>query len=324
MNPFTLQRASKIGDATRAVADHKDARFISGGTNLLDLMKLGVETPAHLVDISRLPMSTIEERDGGLRIGANVKNAVLAADPRIRKQYPLLSQALLAGASPQLRNKASVGGNLCQRTRCPYFYNIAMRCNKREPGSGCDAIEGHNRSHAVMGASEHCIATHPSDMAVALEALDATVETVLPDGSPRRIAMADFYRLPGETPHLDNVLGHGEIIVGVTLPPPVPGRQIYRKVRDRASYAFALVSVACIVDSTGGKRNARVTLGGVASKPWRSRRAEELYAAAPDEAAGRRALIDELFREARPQTHNAFKIELGHRAVMASLTEAAQ
>ena len=248
------------------------ARFIAGGTNLLDLMKLQIEAPTHLIDVNGLALDKIEVTpEGGLRIGALVRNTDLAADPRVRRDYGLLARALLAGASGQLRNKATTAGNLLQRTRCPYFYDTNMPCNKRQPGSGCSAIGGFSRSHAVVGVSDACIATHPSDMAVAMRALDATVETVKADASTRRIPIAEFHRLPGDTPQQETVLEAGELITAVTLPKPVGGKHLYYKVRDRASYAFALVSVAAIVQPDG---NGRVALGGVAHKPWRVEAAE--------------------------------------------------
>src|SRR5919108_3098845 len=261
MRPFTYERATDPAAAVAAVS-RAGAKFISGGTNLLDLMRLEIEQPSHLVDISRLPLAGIEElADGGLRIGAQALNSDVAADARVRARYPVLSQALVAGASGQLRNKASIGGNLLQRTRCPYFYDTAAGCNKRVPGSGCSAIGGFNPIHAILGASDACIATHPSDMAVAMTALEAQIELLGADQAVRRVAIGDFYRLPGETPHIETVLGPGEMITGVLLPPPPPGRQVYRKVRDRASYAFALVSVAAVVEAEGGRiRGARIAL----------------------------------------------------------------
>jgi xanthine dehydrogenase YagS FAD-binding subunit len=268
MKAFTYERADSVADAARAVADKPGAKFIAGGTNLLDLMKLEVETPTHLVDVNRLPLAAIEDTpEGGLRIGALVRNSDLAADPRVRKNYPVLSRALLAGASGQLRNKATTAGNLLQRTRCYYFYDVSKPCNKREPGSGCSAIAGFNRIHAIVGASDDCIATHPSDMAVAMQALDAKVETAMPDGSARAIPLAQFYRLPGNTPQLETVLNPGQIITAVTLPPSPKRTQIYRKVRDRASYAFALVSVAAIVEMAGGKIPAARFAFGLAPQP---------------------------------------------------------
>src|SRR5258706_2975954 len=249
MRSFTYERATDAPAAVAAVS-RAGAKFISGGTNLLDLMKLDIEHPSHLVDISRLPLRGIEELpDGGLRIGAQAVNSDVAADARVRTHYPVLSQALVSGASGQLRNKASTGGNLLQRTRCPYFYDPTAGCNKRDPGSGCSAIGGFNRIHAILGASDSCIATHPSDMAVAMTALAAEIELLDADESLRRVVITDFYRLPGDTPHIETVLRPGEMITGVVLPPPLPGRQLYRKVRDRASYEFALVSVAAVVST---------------------------------------------------------------------------
>lgn len=310
MTPFTYHRAKDVADAARLAADHPGARFIAGGTNLLDLMKAGVEQPAHLIDINRTGLDRIEDSDeGGLRIGALVRNADLAAHRRVRSDYEVLSRALLAGASGQLRNKATTAGNLLQRTRCPYFYDVSKPCNKRDPGSGCSAIGGMSRGLAVLGNSEHCIATHPSDMAVGLRVLDARIETIKADGTARTIAMADFHRLPGETPQVETGLEPGELITAVTLPPPVRGRHIYRKVRDRASYAFALVSVAAIVSE--GER--RVALGGVAAKPWRVESAE---------SGGVDDLADALTADARPTDQNAFKLTLLRRTLSAVMTEA--
>jgi xanthine dehydrogenase YagS FAD-binding subunit len=326
MKPFTYERAENAEQAAAAVAVRPDAKFISGGTNLLDLMKLEIEQPTHLVDISRLPLDRIEETaEGGLRIGAQVRNSDLAADPQVRSRYPVLSQALLAGASGQIRNKASTGGNLLQRTRCFYFYNRNMPCNKRSPGSGCAALQGFNRMHAILGASEACIAVNPSDMAVAMAALDARAETVSPDGETRTILIGDLHRLPGTTPDTETTLGHGEMITAVTLPPAPPGRQIYRKVRDRASYAFALVSVAAIVHASGGGiRNARIAMGGVAAKPWRAAEAERALtgAAASDRAytdAAEAALVG-----AQGHGGNDFKIPLAKRTIRHTLAAAVE
>ncbi|TAI66469.1 xanthine dehydrogenase family protein subunit M, partial [Bradyrhizobium sp. Leo170] len=283
MKPFTYERASGLREAAAAVAARPGIKFIAGGTNLVDLMKLEIEQPIHLVDISRLPLRLIEETsEGGLRIGAQVPNSDLAADMRVRTRYPLLSQALLSGASAQLRNKASTAGNLLQRTRCPYFYERGMPCNKRDPGSGCSARGGFNRLHAILGASEACMAVHPSDMAVAMTALDARIETIQSDGRTRVFPLRELHRLPGTTPHIETTLAAGEMITAVILPPPPPGRQLYRKVRDRASYAFALVSVAAIVDVAAGRiRGARIAMGGVAPKPWRSAEGERALAGQP-------------------------------------------
>jgi xanthine dehydrogenase YagS FAD-binding subunit len=325
MRAFTYERVTDPRAAV-AAASRTGAKFISGGTNLLDLMKLEIEQPTHLVDISRLPLKDIEELpDGGLRIGAQVANSDLAADARVRSRYPVLSQALVAGASGQLRNMASVGGNLLQRTRCPYFYYpTAEGCNKRDPGSGCAAIGGYNRMHAILGASDACIATHPSDMAVAMAALEAQIELLGADQSARRVAIADFHRLPGDTPHIDTVLQPDEMITGVMLPPPPPGRQLYRKVRDRASYEFALVSVAAIVATERGTiRGARVALGGVAHKPWRSAEAEAALTGRPATMPTFRAAADAAMAQAVGRGHNDFKIELAKRTLCRTLAQAA-
>jgi xanthine dehydrogenase YagS FAD-binding subunit len=327
MRPFTYERATD-SQAAVAAASNAGAKFISGGTNLLDLMKLEIEHPNHLVDISRLPLKQIEElADGGLRIGAQVTNSDLAANALVRSRYPVLSQALLAGASGQLRNMASVGGNLLQRTRCPYFYDTAAACNKRQPGSGCSAIGGFNRIHAVLGASDACIATHPSDMAVAMTALDAQIELLGTDQAVWRVAIGDFHRLPGDTPHVETVLRPGEMITAVILPASPPGRQLYRKVRDRASYAFALVSVAAIVatDRGGGTiRSARVAFGGVAHKPWRSLEAEAALTGQPATTATFRAAADAAMAHAIGRGHNDFKIELARRTLFRTLAQAAE
>ena len=314
MKSFTYERATTPADAAAACARMQGAKFIAGGTNLLDLMKLQIETPTHLVDVNDLGLDRIEPTpEGGLRIGALVRNTDLAADERVRRDYAVLSRALLAGASPQLRNAATTAGNLLQRTRCPYFYDTNMPCNKRQPGSGCSAIGGFNRHHAIVGQSDACIATHPSDMAVAMRALDAMVETTRPNGSTRTIPIADFHRLPGNTPHIENVLEHGELITAVTLPRSVGGKHVYRKVRDRASYAFALVSVAAIVQRDG---TGAVALGGVAHKPWRVEAAER------EMPRGARAVASVLIRDARPQDDNAFKIPLVERTLASVLAEA--
>jgi xanthine dehydrogenase YagS FAD-binding subunit len=324
MRSFTYERASDIAAAAKA-ASQPGASFIAGGTNLLDLMKVDVERPAHLVDVSHLPLrDVVETQDGGLSIGALVSNADLAADSRVRQRYPVLSQALLNGASAQLRNQATTAGNLLQRTRCPYFYDISMPCNKRQPGSGCSALGGYNRMHAILGASEACIAVHPSDMAVAMTALHAEVEIHTPSDVTRRVPIAELHRLPGQTPEHDTTLAPGELLTAVILPPPPPGRQIYRKVRDRASFAFALVSLAAILDVGGGKvRNARLAMGGVAHKPWTPRDAErELVGAAAQadsfEKAGQAAVKD-----ATGQPHNEFKIALAQRLVARTLGDLA-
>ncbi|GGB41232.1 molybdopterin dehydrogenase [Sphingomonas metalli] len=323
MRLFQYERAAT---PEAAVADclAEDARFIAGGTNLLDLMKLQIETPAKLVDISRLDLGAIEEaEDGGLLIGALVPNSDLAADPRIVARYEVLARALLAGASGQLRNKATTGGNLLQRTRCYYFYDRHTPCNKREPGSGCSAIGGENRILAVLGTSEHCIATHPSDMAVAMRALDATVVTLKRDGDRRRIPLGDFYRLPGDTPQIETVLEPGELITHVALPPAVDGaRHVYRKVRDRASYAFALVSVAGVVRMDQGRiAAAQLAFGGLAPMPWRNAEVEAaLVGQEPSPALFERA-ADILLADARGQGSNDFKIPLARRTLAATLRE---
>jgi xanthine dehydrogenase YagS FAD-binding subunit len=314
MKAFTYERAHSPAEAAAAAVHIDGARFIAGGTNLLDLMKLEIETPAHLIDVNGLALDRIEVTpEGGLRIGALVRNTDLAADERVRRDFGLLSRALLAGASGQLRNKATTAGNLLQRTRCPYFYDTNLPCNKRKPGSGCAAIEGFSRQHAVIGASDACIATHPSDMAVAMMALDATVETMRPDGTPRNIPIADFYRLPGDTPDRETVLAPGELITAVTLPKPAGGKHIYRKVRDRASYAFALISVGAIVQRDG---SGRVALGGVAHKPWR------VVAAETELPRGAKAVTERLFSGAKPTRENAFKLPLVERTLAAVLNEA--
>jgi xanthine dehydrogenase YagS FAD-binding subunit len=325
MRSFSYERATDARAAAAAVS-RPGAKFISGGTNLLDLMKLGIEQPSHLVDISRLPLRDIEEFPGGeLRIGAQATNSEVAADARVRVRYPVLSQALVSGASGQLRNKASIGGNLLQRTRCPYFYDTATGCNKRDPGSGCSAIGGFNRIHAILGASDACIATHPSDMAVAMTALEAEIELLDADGSLRRVAITDFYRLPGDTPHIETVLRPDEMITDVVLPPPPSGRQVYRKVRDRASYEFALVSVAAIVSTDQGTIGAaRVAFGGVAHKPWRSVEAEAALTGRPAAMATYRAAAEEAMRDAVGQAHNGFKIELAKRTLCRTLAQAVQ
>jgi xanthine dehydrogenase YagS FAD-binding subunit len=314
MKPFTYERAHSPTEAAAAATRIQGAKFIAGGTNLLDLMKLQIETPTHLIDVNGLALDKIETTpEGGLRIGALVRNTDLAADERVRRDYSLLSRALLAGASGQLRNKATTAGNLLQRTRCPYFYDTNQPCNKRQPGSGCAAIGGFTRHHAVVGMSEACIATHPSDMAIALRALDAAVETVRPDGTTRSIPIAEFHRLPGDTPHIETALMPGELITAVTLPKPIGGRQIYRKVRDRASYAFALISVGAIVQSDG---TGRVALGGVAHKPWR------VEAAEAELPRGAKAVTAQLLAGAKSTHENAFKLALVERTLGAVLAEA--
>jgi xanthine dehydrogenase YagS FAD-binding subunit len=323
---FTYARATDVDDAVRRIAADPQAKFIAGGTNLIDLMKEDVERPTRLIDITRLPLKNVEEtRDGGVRIGALVPNSDLAYHPLVAQRYPLLASAILAGASQQLRNMASTGGNLLQRTRCYYFYDVTTPCNKREPGSGCSAINGLNRMHAILGTSEACIATHPSDMCVALAALEAMVHVAGPRAW-RAIAFADFHRLAGETPQRDTNLAHGEIITAVELPPRgFAANYTYLKIRDRLSYAFALVSVAAALELEGGLiKEARLALGGVAHKPWRDPAAE---VALRGEAANRTSFAraaDVLLRDARGYAHNSFKIELARRGIVRALTQAAQ
>jgi xanthine dehydrogenase YagS FAD-binding subunit len=314
MRPFTFEQARTPAAAATAAARHPGAKFVAGGTNLLDLMKLEIETPTHLIDVNGLGLDKIEATpDGGLRIGALVRNTDLAADERVRRDYGVLSRALVAGATGQLRNMATTGGNLLQRTRCPYFYDPNTPCNKRAPGTGCGAIGGFSRQHAIVGVSDACIATHPSDMAVALRVLDAIVETIQPDGTARKIPIADFHRLPGDQPQIDTVLKAGELITAVTLPKPVGGAQFYYKVRDRASFAFALVSVAAIVQRDG---TGRVALGGVAHKPWR------VEAAEMEMPNGAQAVVARLLAGARPTEQNAFKLKLVERVLAAILADA--
>lgn len=313
MIAFTYERAQSPAQAAAAVAARPGARFIAGGTNLLDLMKLQIETPVHLVDVNGTGMDTVEPTaQGGLRIGALVRNSDLAAHVRVRRDYGLLTRALVAGASGQLRNMATTGGNLLQRTRCPYFYDPHLPCNKRLPGSGCGALEGFSRQMGVIGTSDSCIATYPGDMAVALRVLDASIQTVSGDGSTRSIPIADFHRSPGDRPQQDNVLQRGELITHVTLPKPLGGRHVYHKVRDRASYAFALVSVAAVVQRDG---SARFAFGGVAPKPWRVEAAEPLL------RDGVKAATRQVFAGARPTPENAFKIALAERTLAAVLVE---
>jgi len=322
MRAFTYERPADMAAALVAIGK-PGARFLGGGTNLLDLMKVEAETPQHLVDVSRLPLAGIADEGDGLRIGATVTNADLAADGRVRERYPLLSRALLNGASGQLRNQATTAGNLLQRTRCYYFYDPSAPCNKRVPGSGCSALKGFNRIHAVLGASDACIAVHPSDMAVALSALDAEVEVQSAAGG-RRIKITDFHRLPGSTPQQDTILADGDLITAVILPPPPAGGQIYRKVRDRASFDFALVSVAAVVETNGNRiRSARVALGGVAHKPWRALEAERQLAGANLSDDSFAAAGEAAVKGAQGRGHNDFKIVLAARTVAHALTEAA-
>ena len=314
MRAFTYERARTPAEAAASAARVQGAKFIAGGTNLLDLMKLQIETPAHLIDVNDLALDQIElTAEGGLRIGALVRNSDLAAHTAVRRDYGVLSRALLAGASGQLRNQATTAGNLLQRTRCSYLYDTNLPCNKRVPGSGCSALDGVSRQHAIVGVSNACIATHPSDMAIAMRVLDATVETVRPSGAGRTIPIADFHRLPGNTPHIETDLEPGELITAVTLPRPVGGQQVYRKVRDRASYAFALISVAAIVQRDG---SGRVALGGVAHKPWRVEAAEH------ELPRGASAVAGGLLAGARTTHDNEFKVLLVQRTLSSVLAEA--
>ena len=314
MKPFTYERATTPANAAAAAVRTPGAKFIAGGTNLLDLMKLEIEAPQHLIDVNGLALDKIEPTpEGGVRIGALVSNTDLASDERIRRDYGVFSRAIVAGASGQLRNKASTAGNLLQRTRCPYFYDTNQPCNKRKPGSGCSAIGGVSRQLGIIGTSEACIATYPSDMAVAMRVLDAKVETVSANGATRAIPIADFHRLPGATPHIETNLAAGELITAVTLPRPIGGTHIYHKVRDRASYAFALVSVAAVIQSDG---TGRVAVGGIAHKPWRIEAAE---AAMPQ---GAKAVASRLLAGATPTHDNAFKVPLVERTLGAVMAEA--
>ena len=318
MRAFTYERPTQVAQATHAAA-RPDAAFIGGGTNLLDLMKLDVERPGHLVDVNRLPLEQVAVLpDGSLRIGALVRNATLAADPHVRRHYAVLSRALLSGATGQLRNKATTAGNLLQRTRCYYFTDTAKACNKRVPGSGCDAIGGYNRIHAILGASASCIATHPSDMAVAMLLLDAVVET-----DARRIRLADLHRMPGSNPEIETSLHPGELIVAVHLPPPLGGRHLYRKVRDRASYAFAAVSVATVVEMRPGRiAQARLAFGGLAHKPWRNHEAERLLVGETPSRALFERVADQVLTGAVGQGGNDYKIPLLRRTLVATLRQA--
>jgi xanthine dehydrogenase YagS FAD-binding subunit len=314
MKPFTYERAQSPAAAAAAAQRWPDAKFVAGGTNLLDLMKLEIEAPRHLIDVNGLALDKIESTpEGGLRIGALVRNTDLAAHERVRRDYGLLSRALLAGASGQLRNMATTAGNLLQRTRCAYFYDTNQPCNKRKPGSGCSAIGGFTRQHAIVGVSDACIATHPSDMAIAMRALDATVETILPNGTKRQIPIANFHRLPGNTPHIETTLQPGELITSVVLPKPLGGTHIYRKVRDRASYAFALVSIGVIVQRDG---QGRVAVGGIAHKPWR------VEAAEAEMRRGAKPVAEGLLADAKPTEDNAFKLTLVERTLSAVLQQA--
>ena len=326
MIPFDYQRATDAAGAVATVSRHRGAVFLAGGTNLVDHMKLGIARPDVLVDVSRLPLDRVEPLpDGGLRIGAGVRNSDLAADPVVRERYPVLSRALLSGASGQLRNLATTGGNLLQRTRCRYFQDVSTPCNKREPGTGCSAIGGWTRYHAILGASEQCVAVHPSDMAVALVALDAVVRVQGPDGE-RAVPMGELHRLPGDEPERDTVLEHGELITAVDLPElPVAARSTYRKVRDRASYAFALVSVAAALAVEDGKvAEVRIALGGVAHKPWRAQRAEQALRDAPATTESFRAAADAELAAAEPLPDNGFKVAMARGALVSVLTELAE
>ena len=325
MNRFGYVRPQSVSEAVQALAAEPGARVIAGGTNLVDLMKYDVARPTRLVDIGRLPLDRIEDTEGGgLRIGALVSNSAVAYDERVEHRYPLLASAILAGASPQLRNAATTGGNLLQRTRCYYFYDAGTPCNKRDPGSGCPAVDGVNRIHAILGASPHCVATHPSDMCVALAALEATVEVTGPKGE-RTIPFADFHRLPGDRPDLDHTLEPGELITAVVLPcQGFAGHHTYLKLRDRLSYAFALVSVAAALELAEGRIvQARLALGGVAHKPWRDAEAERLLVGRAPEAAAFAAAAEQVLRDARGLAHNDFKIELARRAIVRALEQAA-
>ena len=324
MKPFDYVRAESTGAAAEAAGP--GARFIAGGTNLVDLMKLEVERPDRLIDITRIDLGGIEDAPGGgLRIGALATNAEVAAHARVRRAYPALSRALLAGASGQLRNKATTGGNLLQRTRCPYFTDTAQPCNKRVPGEGCAARGGHTRLHAVLGASPHCIATHPSDMAVALRALDATIEVESVDGARRSVEMDDFYRLPGDTPHIETALAPGELITAVHVPTPKGERQIYRKVRDRASYAFALISVAAVMRVDGGRiAQAALAFGGLGTRPWRDPEVDALLTGAEPSAQLFQEAADTLLKSAETHGGDDFKVPLARRVLTAVLEEACQ
>jgi xanthine dehydrogenase YagS FAD-binding subunit len=323
MIPFSYNRATDIAHALRLAGTQ--AKFLGGGTNLVDLMRETVERPAALVDVTGLSDAIEEREDGSLLIGAGVKNSTLASNRAVRTRYPVLARAILAGASAQIRNMATVGGNLLQRTRCTYFYdNVGSRCNKREPGQGCDAIGGFNRIHAILGASDACVATHPSDMAVALTALDARVHISGPGGE-RQVPLTDFYRLPGDRPDIETVLQPGDLIIAVALPAlELAAHSTYRKVRDRASYAFALVSVAAALEVSDGRvSDVRLALGGVAHKPWRATRAEALLRNGPATAEAFRAAAQAELADARPLNDNGFKIELAARTVTAVLAELA-
>ena len=325
MNSFSYQRAVNVADAVEDINTKNKAKFIAGGTNILDLMKVNVERPEHLTDLTRLPLTEIENtEDGGLRLGALATNAVTAWNEQVQQYYPLLSKAILAGASAQLRNMATNGGNLFQRTRCYYFYDTATPCNKREPGSGCSAINGYNRIHAVLGTSEHCIATHPSDMCVALAALDAKVNVTGTKGD-RVVDFADFHRLPGDQPELDNNLQPGDLVTSIDLPAKTFSKVQYLKLRDRQSYAFAIVSVAAAIELEGGTiKEIRMALGGVAHKPWRDKSAEAMMIGKTPTKENFRLLAETVLATAKGYSYNTFKIELAKRAIVRAFTEALQ
>jgi xanthine dehydrogenase YagS FAD-binding subunit len=329
IRPKDSTEAVALAAKTRTAQQGAEVRFIAGGTTLIDLMKLNVETPVQLIDINHLPLDQIELlSDGGLKIGATVRNSDLAHHSIVQQKYPVLSQALLSGASTQLRNRATTAGNILQRTRCAYFRDTAMPCNKREPGTGCAAITGSNRTLAILGTSEHCVATNPSDMCVAMVALDATIHVEGPKGS-RAIPIGDFHLLPGETPQRETVLEPGDLITHVTLPPPsvlgVGNKQLYLKLRDRASYEFALASAAVVISITGGNvTHARIALGGVGTKPWRSPEAEAALTGQPATEANFRKAAEAALREAKPQSKNGFKIELAKRCLAHALQVAAR
>lgn len=324
MRPFKYTRAAETAKAVEAISKNKNARFLAGGTNIVDLMKEDVARPDELVDINRLSFDQIKATSGGVSLGALAKNTETANHPLVRQNLPLLSQAILAGASGQIRNMATNGGNLNQRTRCTYFYDTAMPCNKREPGTGCGAMEGINRMHAVFGWSEKCVAVHPSDMCVALAALDANVKVQGADGKTRSIAFADYHRLPGDSPELDNNLKHDDLITEIEIPKNnFAANSYYLKVRDRASYAFALVSVAAALDISGGKiKDARIALGGVAHKPWRALEAEKFLKGKDATEANFKTAAEMEMKAAKPLEHNKFKVELGKRAIARALTMA--
>ncbi len=326
MKPFRYERAIDASAAVALLSKEPAGAFLGGGTNLVDLMKLGVAQPEVLIDVSHLPFNTVEElADGGVRIGAAVRNSDLAANKTIRSRYPVLSQALLAGASGQLRNMATTGGNVLQRTRCVYFQDVSKPCNKREPGSGCPARQGYHRELAILGASDACIATHPSDMAVAMVALDARVHLLGPNGE-RTLPLTDFFRLPGDEPQRDNVLEHGELITSLELPAlPFAVHSHYRKVRDRASYAFALVSIAAAINVADGViRDVRLAFGGVAHMPWRARKAEAMLLGTQATEASFRQAADAEFAAAQPLPENAFKVPLARNMLVRTLLDLIQ